>query len=77
MTEFVLASDLDAVVAEIEINAPPARVFAAISDSQQLFEWWGANGECKAAVWLMDARQRGAWHCESHDHAAGPVSGGR
>ena len=70
MTEFVLASDLDAVVAEIEISAPPARVFAAITDSQRLLEWWGANGECKAAVWRMDARQGGAWHYESHGPAA-------
>ena len=34
----------DAVVAEIFIAAPPARVFQAISDPTQLPKWWGQSG---------------------------------
>jgi len=33
--------DQDRVVAEIEIAAPPERVFQALTDQKQLFHWWG------------------------------------
>jgi uncharacterized protein YndB with AHSA1/START domain len=36
-----LTPDNDAILAEIFIAAPPARVFEAISDPKQRAQWWG------------------------------------
>ena len=33
----------DAVVTEIEMAAPPERVFAALTDPAQLMLWWAAT----------------------------------
>ena len=32
--------DLDAIVSEVHISAPPERVFQALIDPQQTMEWW-------------------------------------
>jgi len=39
MATVFLTADQDAVVAEIEIAAPPQRVFAALTDPEQNKEW--------------------------------------
>jgi uncharacterized protein YndB with AHSA1/START domain len=39
-----ITPDKDAVVAEILVAAPPARVFEAISDPKQTAQWWGQKG---------------------------------
>jgi uncharacterized protein YndB with AHSA1/START domain len=62
-----IATDPDAVVAEIEIAAPPHRVFTALTDPRQLIRWWGEEGPCKATVWEMDARVGGCWRFEAAD----------
>src|SRR5579864_4244544 len=36
-----ITPDQDAIVAEIFIAAPPARVFEAIADPKQRAQWWG------------------------------------
>jgi uncharacterized protein YndB with AHSA1/START domain len=41
MATTYLTPDNDAVVAEIFIAAPPARVFEAIADAKQRAQWWG------------------------------------
>ena len=35
-----LTPDNDAILAEVFIAAPPARVFEAIADPKQLVQWW-------------------------------------
>ncbi len=50
----------DSVVTEIDIAAPPARVFAALTDVQQLKQWW-ISSICEEVVWKMDARDGGEW----------------
>jgi uncharacterized protein YndB with AHSA1/START domain len=57
----------DAIVAEIEVAAPPERVFAALIDPQQLMQWWGGEGRCKKRLWQIDARVGGQWRSESYD----------
>ena len=55
------APDLqDSVVTEIEIAAPPERVFAALTDAKQLMRWW-ISPICDQTVWQMDARDGGQW----------------
>jgi uncharacterized protein YndB with AHSA1/START domain len=54
----------DAVVAEIQIAAPPERVFQALIDPKQLVQWWNSE-ECKCKFWQIDPRLHGRWHYET------------
>jgi hypothetical protein len=40
----------DAIVGEVEVAAPPERVFRALTDPAQLIRWWG-DDICKTSVW--------------------------
>jgi len=51
----------DAVVTEIEIAAPPERVFRALTDQAQLFAWWGREPSVELFAFDMDARPGGRW----------------
>lgn len=44
-----LTPDNDAILAEIFISAPPARVFEAIADPKQRAQWWGQKSVPSAA----------------------------
>ena len=73
MATAVISADQDAIVSEIEVAAPPERVFEALSDPRQLLKWWGEEGECKAQLWEMDARLGGKWRFRASD-ATGKVA---
>ena len=49
------------IVEEIEIAAPPARVFAALTDPVQLLAWWGDRRTFPSTHWELDARVGGQW----------------
>jgi uncharacterized protein YndB with AHSA1/START domain len=51
----------DAIVAEIVINAPAERVFAALADPRQRVQWWGSKGRFQATHMESDLRPGGAW----------------
>lgn len=51
----------DTIVSEIEIAAPAARVFAALTDPQQRLRWWTAGGRFTALDMESDLRPGGAW----------------
>ena len=51
----------DMIVAEIEIAAPPERVFQALTDPHQLFTWWGKEPTVELTLCEMDARPGGRW----------------
>jgi uncharacterized protein YndB with AHSA1/START domain len=51
----------DAVVAEIFIAAPPERVFQALTDPQQMPQWWGQQGVYRITEWKGDVRPGGKW----------------
>ncbi len=59
-----LSTDQDAIIAEIQIAAPPERVFQALSDPGQLKRWF-TSPECPAKSWEFDPRVEGAYHYES------------
>jgi uncharacterized protein YndB with AHSA1/START domain len=50
----------DAVVSEIQIAAPPERVFEALTDAGQLKQWFN-NPSCPVKAWQMDARLGGRY----------------
>jgi uncharacterized protein YndB with AHSA1/START domain len=60
MTLVSVTPDQDALVCEIEIGAPPARVFEALTDSAQLIQWFN-DPSCPVKYWKMDARKGGAY----------------
>jgi len=49
------------IVEEIEINAPPERVFNAWTDPQQLTEWWGDEKFYLTTEYVADLRPGGQW----------------
>ena len=61
MTEAKMSSEQDFVVAEIEIAAPPERVFQALTDSKQLFTWWGSEPSVDLTVFELDPRVGGRY----------------
>ena len=60
MPNAIITSDQDAVVSEVEIAAPPERVFQALTDTRQLIKWWNSE-KCPCEGWQMDARPGGKW----------------
>ena len=59
----------DAVTREIEIAAPPERVFQALTDQQQLFDWWGKEPAVVLTAFDMDARKGGKYRYVCHTAA--------
>jgi uncharacterized protein YndB with AHSA1/START domain len=55
------SGDQDRVVAEIEIAAPPERVFQALTDAKQLFTWWGAEPTVDLLQFDMDSQPGGKY----------------
>ena len=64
MTAANATMDQDAVVSEIEIAAPPERVFQALTDQKQLFQWWGSEPSVDLLKFDMDARKGGRYYYE-------------
>ncbi|HYX68140.1 MAG TPA: SRPBCC domain-containing protein [Terriglobales bacterium] len=58
------ATEQDRVVQEIEIAAPPERVFQALVEQDQLHVWWGAEPSVELSSFEMDARVGGRWGFE-------------
>jgi len=61
MTTTIITPDQDAVVSEIEIGAPPARVFQALTSADELRRWF-CDPSCPIHHWEMDARIGGLYH---------------
>ena len=57
----IISRDQDAIVSEIQIAAPPERVFRAISDPGELQRWFSGSPECPEKFWKMDARVGGRY----------------
>lgn len=60
----------DSVVEEIDIAAPAALVFAALTDARQLAAWWGKEPSVHLTAFEMDARPGGRWR-----YRASPAAG--
>jgi len=64
MANRVVVPEQDSVVVEIEIAAPPDRVFQALTDAKQLEQWW-RSPICETTAWKMDPRPAGKWGFET------------
>jgi uncharacterized protein YndB with AHSA1/START domain len=55
------ASANDAIVQEITISAPAARIFDALTDPDQLLLWWRMEDQFRLVRALCDVRPGGKW----------------
>jgi uncharacterized protein YndB with AHSA1/START domain len=60
MATVQVTPDSDAVVSEIQIAAPPQRVFDALTDPKQVMTWWTTE-ECRIEGFTLDPRRGGKW----------------
>lgn len=60
MPTAIITPDLDAIISEIDIAAPPARVFQALTTASELKRWF-TSPECPAKLWEMDPRPGGLY----------------
>lgn len=54
----------DSISFEIDIAAPPSRVFTALIDPAQLMQWFN-DATCPVKYWKMDAQPGGAYSYET------------
>ena len=54
----------DTIVVEIDIDAPPERVFQAWIDPQQRLSWWGDDTTYRSTKFESDLRVGGKWFTE-------------
>ena len=69
--------DAGVVKAEIEIAAPPERVFRSLTDPVELAAWWGDATMYRTYDWLVDLRPGGTWSTQARgsDGSEGSVGG--
>ena len=60
MPQTIITPAKDAVISEMQVAAPPERVFQALTSSDQLMRWWnGEGGPCQVKVWEIEPRMGG------------------
>jgi uncharacterized protein YndB with AHSA1/START domain len=64
----------DTVVAEIDIDAPPERVFQAWIDPQQRLAWWGDESTYRCRTMESDVRVGGRWRTEGKNVEGKPFA---
>jgi uncharacterized protein YndB with AHSA1/START domain len=68
MSKAIITPDQDAVICEVQIAAPPERVFQALTSNEELIRWWnGEGGPCQVKFWEMEPRLGGTWRCAISD----------
>lgn len=68
MATAIITSDQDAIVSEVEIAAPPERIFQALIDPAQAKQW-GSSPNFTMKIWELDARPGGKWRFLGQDNS--------
>lgn len=55
------ATSEDTIVQEVTIRAPAERIFAALTNSDELLQWWAAERKFRATHVESDLRPGGRW----------------
>jgi len=63
------------ILASVEIDAPPERVFRALS-SAEVAEWWGSPDTYRVKKWTGDVRPGGSWRSDGVGADGKPFSVG-
>ena len=61
----------DAIIEEIEIAAPPERVWRALTDSAELTLWWNEEEGQRDVTWALEPRLGGRWRSTGYDESCG------
>jgi uncharacterized protein YndB with AHSA1/START domain len=61
MATVAITPDQSTITGEIFIAAPPARVYEALTDPNQMPKWWGQEGMYRITESTADLRQGGKW----------------
>ncbi len=61
----------DAIVEQLELSAPPERVFRALTDPRELAAWWGDSRMYVCDRWNLDLRVGGRWRATGHSARGG------
>jgi uncharacterized protein YndB with AHSA1/START domain len=61
MATIAITPDQDTILGEIFIAAPPSRVFQALTDPQQMPQWWGQKEMYRVTKFEADVRAGGKW----------------
>lgn len=75
MTTTTVTPDQDTLVTEIDIAAPPDRVFRALTDPEQLQRWFCGDETCPVKFWKMDARRGGQYRYETAKSSTLSING--
>jgi uncharacterized protein YndB with AHSA1/START domain len=70
-----VTSDADAIVTQIEIAAPPEKVFQALVDPNEVTKWWGGQGagqNFRCTEFQRDLRPGGKWRSAGVDAQGHP-----
>lgn len=65
------------ILARVDIASSPERVFRALTNPQEITQWWGSCESYRTESWTADLRVGGAWKAEGRgaDGAPFTVSG--
>lgn len=66
----------DTIVQEISIDAPAAKIFAALTEPDQLTQWWGEEGKYQVTHMETDLRVGGRWRTTGTSTDGQPFSVG-
>jgi uncharacterized protein YndB with AHSA1/START domain len=61
MATMRVTPDQDQIISEIQVEAPPERVFEALTDPKQVVQWWGQPGIYRCTEFQADWRPGGKW----------------
>jgi len=64
MSSTVVTPNLDALVTEIRIAAPPERIFQALIDPREVKQWWTSEN-CQIESFALEPRQGGRWRYDT------------
>jgi uncharacterized protein YndB with AHSA1/START domain len=64
MASTIVTPNQDAIVSEIQIAAPPERVFQALTDASELKQWF-TDPSCPVHVWQMEPRLGGRYRYQT------------
>ena len=66
-----IAQSETTIVREITIDAPASKIFIALTDPNQLTQWWGSDDQYRTAKMEADVRVGGHWRTTGKDAAGG------
>ena len=49
------------ILAQVEIKAPVERVYAALTQGDEIVKWWGSDDLYRTTQWTSELRPQGAW----------------